>query len=61
MIQHIKSSERYHADHGWLSTWHHFSFNDYFDPNNVSFGALRVFTCSFGLTIPAVLDSLRKS
>jgi redox-sensitive bicupin YhaK (pirin superfamily) len=43
MIQHIKSAERYHADHGWLSTWHHFSFNDYFDPNNVSFGALRVF------------------
>jgi redox-sensitive bicupin YhaK (pirin superfamily) len=43
MIQHIKSSERYHADHGWLSTWHHFSFNDYFDPDNVSFGALRVF------------------
>ena len=43
MIQHIKFAERYHADHGWLSTWHHFSFNDYFDPDNVSFGALRVF------------------
>src|SRR5580765_7123355 len=43
MIQHIKGAERYHADHGWLSTWHHFSFNDYFDPDNVSFGALRVF------------------
>jgi quercetin 2,3-dioxygenase len=43
MIQHIKSDERYHADHGWLSTWHHFSFNDYFDPDNVSFGPLRVF------------------
>jgi redox-sensitive bicupin YhaK (pirin superfamily) len=43
MIQHIKSEERYHADHGWLSTWHHFSFNDYFDPGNVSFGPLRVF------------------
>jgi redox-sensitive bicupin YhaK (pirin superfamily) len=43
MIQIIKSGDRYHADHGWLSTWHHFSFNDYFDPNNVQFGALRVF------------------
>jgi quercetin 2,3-dioxygenase len=43
MIQIIKSAERYHADHGWLSTWHHFSFNDYFEPNNVQFGALRVF------------------
>ncbi len=43
MIDHIKSADRYHADHGWLSTWHHFSFNDYFDPDNVSFGPLRVF------------------
>jgi redox-sensitive bicupin YhaK (pirin superfamily) len=43
MIHHIKAHERYHADHGWLSTWHHFSFNDYFDPQNVSFGPLRVF------------------
>ncbi|HET8576662.1 MAG TPA: pirin family protein [Methylomirabilota bacterium] len=43
MIQIIRSHERYHADHGWLSTWHHFSFNDYFDPNNVQFGPLRVF------------------
>jgi len=43
MIQHIKSDERYHADHGWLSTWHHFSFNDYVDPHNESFGPLRVF------------------
>jgi redox-sensitive bicupin YhaK (pirin superfamily) len=39
----IRASERYHADHGWLRTWHHFSFNDYFDPTNVSFGPLRVF------------------
>jgi redox-sensitive bicupin YhaK (pirin superfamily) len=43
MIQHIKADERYHADHGWLQTWHHFSFNDYYDPENVSFGPLRVF------------------
>lgn len=43
MIRVIRSAERYHADHGWLRTWHHFSFNDYFDPNNVQFGPLRVF------------------
>jgi hypothetical protein len=43
MIQHIKSADRYHADHGWLSTWHHFSFDDYFDRDNVQFGPLRVF------------------
>ncbi len=43
MITTIKSADRYHADHGWLSTWHHFSFNDYFDPDNVHFGPLRVF------------------
>ncbi len=43
MIEHIEAAERYHADHGWLSTWHHFSFSDYFDPRNVQFGPLRVF------------------
>jgi redox-sensitive bicupin YhaK (pirin superfamily) len=42
-IQVIRSAQRYHADHGWLQTWHHFSFNDYVDPANVSFGPLRVF------------------
>jgi redox-sensitive bicupin YhaK (pirin superfamily) len=42
-MQVIRSAARYHADHGWLKTWHHFSFNDYFDPANVSFGPLRVF------------------
>lgn len=43
MIHRIPAGDRYHADHGWLSTSHHFSFGDYFDANNVSFGALRVF------------------
>jgi len=30
------------ADHGWLKAKHHFSFANYYDPSNVSHGALRV-------------------
>src|SRR6186713_3587826 len=30
------------ADHGWLKARHHFSFADYYDPNNMSHGSLRV-------------------
>lgn len=43
MIQVIRSSERYHFESDWLSTYWHFSFDHYFDPANVSFGPLRVF------------------
>jgi quercetin 2,3-dioxygenase len=43
MITVIPSSERYHADAGWLSTYWHFSFSDYYDPANLHWGALRVF------------------
>lgn len=38
-----RAGERYHADHGWLKTYHSFSFADYFDPENLNWGALRVF------------------
>lgn len=43
MIQTIKSSDRYFADHGWLQTHWHFSFSDYYDAENMNWSALRVF------------------
>lgn len=42
MLQHRKAAERGHANHGWLDTWHTFSFADYQDPRHIRFRSLRV-------------------
>ncbi len=43
MIKIIPSDKRHFSDFGWLKTHWLFSFSNYFDPENIQFGALRVF------------------
>lgn len=42
-MQIIKAKDRFHVESDWLSAYWLFSFDRYYDPNNMNFGPLRVF------------------
>jgi quercetin 2,3-dioxygenase len=47
MITLRRAATRGHANHGWLDTWHSFSFDSYYDPAQLQFGPLRVLNEDF--------------
>lgn len=43
MIKIVRADQRHFSDFGWLKTYWLFSFSSYYEPDNIQFGALRVF------------------
>ena len=43
MIKTIKANEHYKSEMDWLTSYHHFSFADYYNPEKMNYGPLRVF------------------
>ncbi|MDB6101115.1 MAG: pirin family protein, partial [Gammaproteobacteria bacterium] len=42
MLELRRSRDRGYDDHGWLKSYYTFSFADYYDPEHVDFGPLKV-------------------